>query len=250
MSRTYKKITSEDYVLDMIEVINQNFDSISKTLDDLDEIVNDGDLEIKSLTINENGEDTDESLYNKGTFVNTGNADFQKKIKAKELEVNSISNFNGISKFNENVEFKKDVVFDGDLTSFNETSFRKALRVPSRIVDTIEKTGHIGEITDTYNMPILNDVSIILDEASSNFGQGMTYNLINAKENQILLFKVNSVEGSEIFIKLNATNKISLTANDSVTLVWRVTNVENNDGEWVILSFTDGEVLNEKIINI
>ncbi len=234
-----RKITGDDYIPDMIETINHNFDAAKEAIDDLNEIINDGEAELKNVKVNQGGETTEVSYQGTGRMINNGNVETNATVKGRNLEVSHISSFGGNSTFNGASVFNENATFNGANTSFaSRINIQKEITIPTRTISSIDDIGVVGAIAGFYNCSIENDYCIILNQAGSDIDSSVGFRLTNGKPNQVIQFVVNTASGDGINVELGEGNVFNVKMKESVTLVWNQISEVENTGEWVIIAFS------------
>lgn len=236
MSFEYRKITGEDYIPDMIETLNQNFQSAKEAIDDINEVVNEGDIQVNSITSNPNGEITDVSYEGVGRIVNQGDIESTETVRGKNLNITQSSTFSGNLTTNGNSTFQN-ATFQGSQAEMNTlVRFMKSMSIPTRTISNVVDTNTIGAVSDTYTVSIEGDQFVILNQGGgSDLIQGARWRLTNGVPNQVIKFVALSIP-VPIFIELNGSQDLEISASlDSVTLLWNQLNEATNEGEWVII---------------
>ena len=236
MSFEYRKITGEDYIPDMIETLNQNFEAAKEAIDDINEVVNEGDIQVSSITNNPNGELADVSYEGVGRMVNQGDVESTETVRGKNLSITQASTFGGNLTANGNSTFQ-DTVFQGTQVEMN-TLLRvmKAMSMPTRTISNVVDTNTVGAVSDTYTVSIDGDNFVILNQGGgSDLIQGARWRLTNGAPNQVIKFTALSIP-VPIFIELNGSQDFEISSSrESVTLLWNQLNEATNEGEWVII---------------
>jgi hypothetical protein len=243
MAANIRKIESSDYILDMVDTINDNFESVNDAISDIEEIVNNGDATLNTLNVNANGEITDVSYQGVGKIINNGNIESSAKVKGNTLEVTNSSTFNGAMTANEQATFANDVNFnDNDVNMNSYLNIQKELSIPTRSISSVADTGQVGVVTNnTYNISVEGDFFIQINEAGSDLIQEATYNLTNAKANQVVKIMLNTLASSFILVKLSNSQSLKLqNPKEAVVLVWIQTDATSNTGQWEIMEYSFG----------
>jgi hypothetical protein len=241
MSIEWRKITDDDYIPDFIKTINRNFESLVEAINDLNEIINDGDAELKTLTIGQGVTDTEEVTYNGyGKLLNQGTIETASKLKSNgTLEVKGVSSFNGTSTFSDEVNVNDDANFTGDVVVMDSLfDIRKSIKYPKRIITTASETDNLGNAENGYYpINVEGDLIIILNELDTTF-VSKRFNLINAQNQQVVKFVSKKYNSStdKAYIKLIDDNTFELSEKSSVTLTWN--QPENSTGEWIVLDYS------------
>lgn len=236
MSFEYRKITGEDYIPDMIETLNQNFEAAKEAIDDINEVVNEGDIQVSSITNNHNGELADVSYEGVGRMVNQGDIESTETVRGKNLSITQASTFGGNLTASGNSTFQ-DTVFQGTQVEMN-TLLRvmKAMSMPTRTISNVVDTNTVGAVSETYTVSIDGDNFVILNQGGgSDLIQGARWRLTNGAPNQVIKFTALSIP-VPIFIELNGSQDFEISSSrESVTLLWNQLNEATNEGEWVII---------------
>ena len=235
-----KKITGDDYIPDMLQTVNTNFENIASEIEDIAESVNGGDSILNTVTVNPNGETTDTSYTGKGKMINDGDIESTSKVKSKTIEVTDGGTVAGDIEF-ESASFSGNTEHNGDTHSFNGTlNIQKDVRIPSRIIASVADTGTIGAINGSYQINIEGDYVISIDRnANNDLDVAAKFKFINGKPNQVIHILIKEDRGVPVLIDINGINSFSITKNCSVAFLWNQLNEINNTGEWVVIQYSN-----------
>lgn len=233
MSVQWRQITGDDYIPDMIETINDNTQALVEAINDLNDIINDGDAELSSVKINVNGEPTDEGVFQSvGKMSNNGDFTLDGKLTTEEVEVNGTSTFNGATTFTEEVTFDDDINFGGEQTIIDSpATFLKRIKLPIRRIEQDELTGN--QQSGAWQIEVDNDFYILFDESNVTISPNQTFRFISASNNQVIKFTAfNLTQSTQVSLRLTAADDIQLNEGDSVTLAWMV---DSQESKWIVI---------------
>ena len=226
------KITEEDFIPDMINTVNDNFDVLLEAITDLNNIINDGDAELKSLKVEANS-NTTQAVNVTGKVTIDGDIETSKTLKGKNLNITEASTFNGNTTFKEINTFEKETSFE-KINSNGLFNIKGDITTNVREISESNDTDTVAVVNNTYNINIENDYVIILNEQNSDLNTQANYALINPKAKQTIKFVVATMSSDFITLKLNDTEKLKIeNPKESFELVYDDTNET-----WVIINFS------------
>ena len=238
-----RKITEDDFIPDMIGTLNSNFSVLEEAINDLDEIINDGECTFKSVQVNDGGTKTDQAVSAVGKITASGDIETVETLKSKVLTVSNNMAVGGASTFGGNATFAKESAFNAGISTNGVFNIKGDKTVNIRRIQSANDTDTISTTGSTYDINVTQNYYIIIDELSTGFNTNPNFKLTTAKANQSILVKINAM-ATNITIQLSPTKKLQINnPNEVFQLVYNSDTVE-----WEVFAYSMG-LTNDRFIN-